>query len=175
MREFFLDLNATQIAAWYAALVSTLGLGWEIYKYTQKGIELSVTAKGNMIPAGGPIPVGKTDRVVSVNVRHVNGPPTTITHVGVEIFRSHLHKFITYDSPSWLRFGLEKLIPSYCCSLGEAISDEMCDFPVYLRVGEEWDCYLDQNEIIELDQDEKVYVSLTHTLANEDVLEPIKL
>jgi hypothetical protein len=175
MWEFVVDLNATQIAAWYAAFISSLGLGWEIYKYVQKGIELSVTAKGNMIPAGDPVPVDKTDRVVSVNVRHVKGPPTTITHVGIAIFRSRWHKLITYDSPGWFQSFLKKMFPSYGYGLGVAISDEMCDFPDNLKVGEEWDCYIDQNEIPELDQGEEVYVSLTHTLADREIMEKIRL
>lgn len=172
MWESISDLSATALAAWYAAVVSTLGLGWEIYKYLQEGIELKISARGDMVAAGRGHP-RSGERCVNVNIQHVSGPPTTVTHIGIRNFRSWWHKLITYDAPEWLRTGLEKINQSYGHDFAFMVASDLCEFPERLEVGDEWNCYIEQNEISDVVDMENTYIVVAHTLGDEEVLERI--
>lgn len=74
-------MNASDYAAWYAAVVSTIGASWEIFRQLRSGARLRIDAIPNMIPRNvHPEIDGR--RYVSVTVTNIGDQPTTITHFG---------------------------------------------------------------------------------------------
>lgn len=169
MWETIRSLTVSELAAWYAAFISTLALGWEIVKYIQQGIELEVSARGNMVLAGAGHP-GHGKKHVLVSVKHVSGPRTTITHVGIRKFESRWHKFISYDSPSWLQTVFRKIGLSEGHQPAILPGNPQCEYPAELEIGNEWKCYFDQNELYHLAGGDLIYIFVMHTMRDNEEL-----
>lgn len=81
---FIEKMNTTDIAAWWGAVIASLVLVWDMYKWMTKGPRLFVRLSPNMKVFGDPLREGTT--WVSVTVSNVGDRPTTIKGVGMEYY-----------------------------------------------------------------------------------------
>jgi hypothetical protein len=89
-------MSGVEFLAWWGAIVSTLVLGWDIYKWKTTGAKLTITASANMESYNIPEYEGKT--LVTANVSNVGDRPTTITTVALVLYKSKFHKFFNKSS-----------------------------------------------------------------------------
>ena len=110
---------------------------------------------------------GQTHLVITV--KHLSGPPTTITHVGFHVFKSKRYKAVATTAPLWMRRRF-KLFPEHS---GFTPASGTCRYPHKLEVGTEWVCTLEQSQFDELLKDGVLYLVLAHTLGRKEILEPV--
>jgi hypothetical protein len=158
------NLTASEWAAWYAAFVASLALLWEIITYLREGIKLDINAQPDVLLVGEGQP-NRNKKYVRVNVKHVGGPPTTVTHVGMRKFDSLWHKISSYRTPSWFRRIVR--VPQH--DLGVFVASNKCQFPQRIEVGSEWNCLLDQAEFPEVTNGERLYLVIAHTLGDREI------
>jgi hypothetical protein len=99
------SMSSTDIAAWWGAIVASLVLLWDVYKWTVEGPRLTMRLSPNMKVLGYPSREGKT--WVSVTVANVGNRPTTIKGVGMEYYanwfsrlRNRAEKTAVFPNPS---------------------------------------------------------------------------
>ena len=85
-------MNTTKLVAWWGALLSTIVLFWDIYKYRTAGPRLCFRVRGGIILV--PSDVKRT--FVSSEVTNRGDRPTTITNLCVAYFKKP-------RSLAWLR------------------------------------------------------------------------
>jgi hypothetical protein len=73
---------STDIAAWWGAIVASLVLFWDVYKWKTQGPQLVMRLSPNIVVMGDPLREGKT--WVMVTVSNIGDRPTTIKGVGME-------------------------------------------------------------------------------------------
>jgi hypothetical protein len=93
-------MSGVEFLAWWGATVSTLVLGWDIYKWKTTGAKLIVTASANMESYNIPEYEGKT--LVTANVSNVGDQPTTITMVAMVFYKSKFHKFFNKSGKAFV-------------------------------------------------------------------------
>jgi len=170
MWETIKELTPSEWAAWYAAVVATTALVWEIIKYVREGFKIEIQVKANMVLAGQGHPDhGK--KFVSINVRHLSGPPTTITHVGYWQFSSFWHKLFSHDAPRWFR----RLLKTKSVDGGVFIADDFCSHPHKLEVGTEWNCHIEQGKLPAVGKKGRLYIVIAHTLGKENIWKKLDL
>ena len=79
-------MNTTRLLAWWGALLSTIVLFWDIYKYRKAGPKLRFRVRGGIIL----VPSDDKRTFVSSEVTNRGDRPTTITNLGVAYFKKHL-------------------------------------------------------------------------------------
>ena len=79
------------IIAVYGAIVSTLVLIWDIYKWKNKGPKIEGRITSNMIGINAPEYQDK--KLTVVNITNTGDKPTTITNVSLKFFKSKIKKF----------------------------------------------------------------------------------
>ena len=84
------NMTSTEIVAWWGAIIASVVLLWDIYKWMKQGPRLVMCLSPNMQVWGDPSREGKT--WVSVTVSNVGDRPTTIKGVGMEYYPSWLHR-----------------------------------------------------------------------------------
>jgi hypothetical protein len=114
------SMNTTDIVAWWGAIVASLVLLWDVYKWMAEGPRLTMRLSPNMRVLGDPSREGKI--WVSVTVTNVGNRPTTIKVVGMEYYANWF---------SWLRNRAEK------AAVFPNPSDSF-PLPRVLKPGEEW-------------------------------------
>lgn len=153
-------MSASEWAAWYAAIVATVALLWEIIRYFREGLRLRVTVQPDMVLVGTGVP-GQGETHIMINVRHVSGPPTTITHIAFRKFKSVWHERLVRLAPSWL-------LRQFRVSSDGAFwvpSQLNCQYPHRLEIGTEWQCALEQSKLDEARNDGgELYAVVAHTL-----------
>jgi hypothetical protein len=82
---------STDIVAWWGAIVASLVLLWDVYKWMVEGPRLTMRLSPNMEVWGDPSREGKT--WVSVTVSNVGNRPTTIKGVGMEYYTNWFSRF----------------------------------------------------------------------------------
>ena len=99
------SLSTTDIVAWWGAIVASLLLFWDVYKWMVEGPRLTIRLSPNMKVLGDPSCEGKT--WVSVTVSNIGTRPTTIKNVGMEYYsnwisrlRSRAEKAAVFPNPS---------------------------------------------------------------------------
>lgn len=150
-------ITITQFAAWWGAIIATLVLIWDIYKWKKRGAKIVIKARPNMV---GVPSDDKTYIVVIVTNR--GDLPTTITHlVGLyypSIFSKFLHRkinfFFPYPGPT----------PP----------------PYTLQPGNEWKGLIDQDNLKQdlLVQGRKkgfLYCGVVHSSSNKPMLKRVNI
>ncbi len=84
-------MTTTEIAAWWGAIVATLVLLWDGYKWILQGPRLSMRVAPNMLIIGDPEREGK--KWISVTVTNIGDRPTTMKGVGMEYYISWYQRF----------------------------------------------------------------------------------
>ena len=77
-------MTSTEVAAWWGAIVASVVLLWDIYKWKTQGPKLTMRVAPNMQVWGDPSREGIT--WVSVTVSNIGDRPTTIKGVGMEYY-----------------------------------------------------------------------------------------
>ena len=107
------------LIAIYGAVVSTLVLIWDIYKWKNKGPKIIGRIMSDMIGLNSP--EYKDKKLTLVNVTNTGDNPTTITHLSLKFYKSKIKKLfkkstqtmligtpsISYPIPHVLKPGLE--------------------------------------------------------------------
>ncbi len=81
-----INFDSTVIVAWWGAIIATLVLIWDIYKWKRTGPILRVRVKSNMKTTG--IPMYENDTLVVIEAVNMGDRPTTITLVGTVYYKS---------------------------------------------------------------------------------------
>jgi len=162
-------MTPSDYAAWYAAVVATAALLWEIVRYFREGLRLKASARAGMVMLheGNP---GHRKNHILVSVKHLSGPPTTIGAIGFHSYRSVWHRRFESIAPLWVRRRL-KLYPT---KSGISFSSFNCQFPQRLEVGSEYTCNVEEAKIREIMDEGVVYAAISHTLGRRDILTPVQ-
>lgn len=135
-------MSITDFVAWWGAVIATLVLLWDIYKWRHAGPRLTLKARPNMYFSGLSELDGK--RLIFVEVSNNGDRPTTITKL-----------LLVYYDGLW---ALIRRNAQYFLVKNPGIANSL---PHKLGVGEEWDGYTfhtDENE--QMLQSGYLYVSL---------------
>jgi hypothetical protein len=79
-------MTASDIAAWWGAVVASLVFFWELYKWWESGPKVRLTANANMLIYGDPLREGK--KFVTVRAVNVGDAATTLTILGGNFYSS---------------------------------------------------------------------------------------
>jgi hypothetical protein len=99
-----MTITVTELVAWWGAVVATLVLVWDVYKWGRSGPVVNVSASPNMQTIGmGPDYEGKT--FATVEATNTGNRATTLTHlIGVQypsllarVRRKPYHQFFVTD------------------------------------------------------------------------------
>lgn len=94
--------KVTSIVAWWGAILSTIVLLWDIYKWKTSGPRLKIDITPNMqYFEQGTGRVDDKDYIV-LNISNIGQRLTTITHVGMQFFESHLMKVLRKPKASFI-------------------------------------------------------------------------
>lgn len=80
------EFTVIEFVAWWGAIIATLVLAWDIYKWKTRGPNLHIRLTPNMKVIGDPVREGQT--WVTINVSNVGDRPTTIKSFGFEFYPS---------------------------------------------------------------------------------------
>jgi len=85
-------MTSTEIAAWWGAILATLILFWDVYKWKRQGPKLVMRLSPNIHVFGDPL--RENNLWVSITVTNIGDRPTTIKGVGMEFYTSWLQRLI---------------------------------------------------------------------------------
>lgn len=142
------DLKPSELAAWYAACVSTAVFVWDIFKWLRGNAQIRVSVVGDMIEvrAGA-----RPETFLHVEVVNVGGRKTTLTHLAIA----------QYDTVwSWLRRR---------SSWQGVVTDPLPGrLPQELDVGGRWSGLIEQDAQIENGaRNARLYVAVYHSVARK--------
>jgi len=83
-------MKSTYIAAWWGAIVASLVLAWDIYKWKNQGPQLTMRLSPHMKVIGDPTREGIT--WITITVSNIGDRPTTIKGVGFEYYKNWFHR-----------------------------------------------------------------------------------
>jgi hypothetical protein len=84
------QFELTTVAAWWGAIIATLVLVWDFYKWSNRGARLEYDVKTNMNTFGDPTTSGNT--YVTVRVSNTGDRSTTIENMGFLHYRTWVHR-----------------------------------------------------------------------------------
>jgi len=147
-------MSASEIAAWWGAAVATLVLGWDIFKWRQKGPQLRLTVSPGM-KIYGDVPNAEPDKLyVLIEVVNVGDKKTEITNVVGLYYKSLLQRILGKNEKSFV-------------VVNPAFSTE---FPCFLEPSERWMGGIEQSEELEeLSRKSLLYCGIFHS-ANKKAL-----
>jgi hypothetical protein len=150
-------MNATDLAAWWGAIIATCVLGLEIYKLKKSGPVIDVSASPDMETFGG-IPAGLQNKTfVVVKVTNAGDRNTTITHL------------IGFHYSSWFKRFRKKR--KAFVVVNPALSRPL---PHVLGPGEEWIGGIEQNpELEEMSRNGYLYCGVYHSCGKKPVLQRV--
>ena len=162
-------MDLSDWAIWYASVVATAALLLELARYARERLSrLHMSVQSQMIPllAVGHQDPKDTHRIsfVIIDLRHVSGPPTTLTNVGFRVFRSAWHHRINRCAPRWLRGKVPFLSP-----VANYWMTQMDSLPKRLEVGDFWTGHIEQSEVAEIQNKGAMYAVVAHTLTRREL------
>ncbi len=83
-----IGLTGTDIVAWWGAILATVVLLWDIYKWKTAGPRIRFVVRSGMIVVGDPSREGQT--FVSAEATNVGDRPTTITNLVLQHYKTYL-------------------------------------------------------------------------------------
>ena len=122
-------MSASDIAAWWGAIIATIVLGWDVFKWKKTGyqLRLSVLPSRQAVEAGGFV---ASPRYIIIEVVNIGDKRTEITHVVGSIYKSHLQRLRKKPAESFL-----VLKPEFSST-----------FPCLLEPGQRWMGGINQTE-----------------------------
>ena len=116
-----ITFTATDIVAWWGAIIATTVLVWDIYKWRTSGARIRLLVQSGMKLFGDPDM--EDDTFITFKVTNIGDRPTTITAVG----------FRHYET---LFSRLRKKVNKACIITNPEFNHQR--LPYVLEVGEEW-------------------------------------
>ena len=153
-------MNASIVAAWWGAIVASIVLLWEIFKWATRGAHVIVNASPNLQTvnqAEGKLDDGKIIYVEAINAGDL---PTTITHLVFHQYETVLKKF--FNEPQ-----------NQGVIIKQGAGHEL---PHLLTPGSHWVGMINQDELVEKLGDKGLfYCGVIHTPRKKPVLTKINL
>ncbi|MEJ1402549.1 MAG: hypothetical protein RPU61_03400 [Candidatus Sedimenticola sp. (ex Thyasira tokunagai)] len=127
-----ITLSTTDIVAWWGAIIATIILVWDVYKWKTSGAKIRYFVSSEMKLFGGIEDNDKT--YITFRVANIGDRPTTITTIGGKYYKSLWRKLTNKVDQAFV-------IPS------PAFNHQV--LPYVLEVGQEWMGGAEQTEDIE--------------------------
>lgn len=152
-------MELTKIAAWWGAVIATLLLGWDIYKWKRSGPIINVSVSSNMKPVGNSLSRIQDKTFIYVEVVNKGDRKTTITHLVVFHYSSFFKKLINKKNMQ-----------------GIVVSALNKPLPYVLEPGELWQGGILQNkELEEMIKNGYLYCGIFHSSGNKPILRRVVL
>ena len=129
--EFSLDFTLTDIAAWWGALVATTVVGWDVYKWRNRGAQITVTATPNVRTLNVP-GISEDDLFVSITVYNTGDQPSTITNLQGVYYKTLRHRLLRRSNMAFVVVN-----PGFCPGL-----------PSVIQPGGMWQGGISQSELL---------------------------
>lgn len=151
------EMSASDWAAWWGAIIATVVLAWDVFKWQKRRCDIRLSAFPNMQSLrGGRI---GSDKNICVEVTNNGDKITTLTHLVVKHYKNRL---------AYLRRkpSMQGLVPS---PLGQPL-------PYELAPGKRWAGLVDQRRLEEITPDIRyLYCGIYHTASNRAKMIRVKL
>lgn len=95
-----LNFINTDLVAWWGAILATIVLVWDIYKWKTSGPQIRFNAKPNMKTFNVPTHDGKT--WISATAENIGTGATTITHLAFQYYKNWFKKIFKKPDSSWV-------------------------------------------------------------------------
>jgi hypothetical protein len=142
-----ITLDLTGILAIWGAVLSTIAIFWDIYKWRTSGPSLHMRVSTGMVAYNMPVYEGRT--LIMVSVTNRGDRPTTITHLNM-----------AYYDTWWKAILCMKPSQNYWV----ANPNTFQQVPFELKPGIEWKGMIEQNSEIEIwAQEGYLYATLNHS------------
>ncbi len=155
-----MEQNSSVIAAWWGAIIASIVLLWDIFKWTTQGPRIVVHAKPNMHRVNQL--KGKLDEenLIFVEVVNRGSQPTTITHLAIYQYESRLKKILNKPKTQGAVFQ----------------QDTGQQLPHLLGPGAQWSGMIDQNDLTEKWGTEGlIYCGVLYSSSKKPVLTRVNL
>jgi len=152
-------MKITELAAWWGAIIATLVLLWDMYKWERSGPIINVSASPNMQPFGKipNHPEGK--KYIAVEVTNIGNRKTTITHLVVFHYKSLFRKIRGKKDKSIIVL-LPALLPP--------------PLPYVIKPGERWLGGIEQtSELEETSRNGYLYCGIYHSCGKKPILQMV--
>jgi hypothetical protein len=158
MIPYIAALTPSDYAAWYAAVVATLVLAWDVVKYRRATSRLRIRATYNMqilSPGKGLEP----EKNVSLSVTNVGEKKTTITNVAMYCYKTFWDWLLRRESDLLIVVRFVSDVPT----------------PASLDVGDTWDGLFRQSEEVQAMLDSfRCYIGVQDMVKGKSVVVRIK-
>ena len=142
-------MTASDIAAWWGAILATIVLAWDIFKWLRSGVRLKVRVTPNMQVAGD-----ETEKqLVHVEVVNRGDKTTTITH------------WAFYEFDSWLDRVRNKRK-----AMGIVPYPEGPDLPFELEPGKRWSATVAQAGLFAHFSHKQIFCVIIHSGSDKEEL-----
>ena len=151
-------MNATNLAAWWGAVIATLVLAWDVYKWKRTGPIVNVSASPNMQTFGGVLDAFQDKTFVVVEVTNIGDRKTTLTHL------------VGFHYTSIFLWLIKKKNKAFIVA-NPALSTPL---PHVLEPGERWLGGIEQNkELEEMSRNGYLYCGVYHSSGKKAVLQRV--
>lgn len=155
---FNITLTGTDIVAWWGAVIATIVLSWDIYKWKTSGPRLKFKVTPNMLVVGDPAREGKT--FISANATNIGDRPTTITNLVIQHYNNYFNMFRHKPSTSMIVVAPNTARP----------------LPFVLQPGQVWQGLAIQDQELEkLAKDGYLVCGLCHSHSDKEINRRIDL
>jgi hypothetical protein len=137
-------LTITEIVAWWGAVIASLVLVWDVYKWARQGPKLRINVRPNMQTYG--ISEYEEGTYVVVDAVNVGSLPTTISIIGLTYYKNTFYRLI-------------RKAEAHFVSPSPVLTQPL---PFLLEPGRQWTGGLIQNEELEKMAKEGVLLCLVY-------------
>jgi len=152
-------MKITELAAWWGAIIATLVLLWDMYKWERSGPIINVSASPNMQPFGKipNHPEGK--KYMAVEITNIGNRKTTITHLVVFHYKSLFRKIRGKKDKSFIVLPQALLHPP---------------LPYVIEPGERWLGGIEQtSKLEEMSRNGYLYCGIYHSCGKKPILQRV--
>ena len=151
-------MNATELAAWWGAVIATLVFVWDVYKWKMAGSIINVSVSPNMQTFGGISNGLEETTFIVVEVTNTGDRKTTLTHlIGVH-YTSMFNRLRKKQNKTFI-----VVIPVLSTPL-----------PHVLEPGERWLGGIEQNqELEEMSRSGYLYCGVFHSSSKQPILQRV--
>lgn len=152
MSNINITLSGTDVVAWWGAVVATVVLVWDIYKWRTSGPKIKFVVQPNTLVVGDPTRKGQ--KFISVNATNVGDRPTTITNLVLQHYKNYFNMLRRKPSTSMFIVSPSTTQP----------------IPYILQPGDVWQGLSIQNsELEDLAKDGYLVCGLCHSHSDKEI------
>jgi len=152
-------MKITELAAWWGAIIATLVLVWDMYKWKRSGPIINVSASPGMKTVGNLPNHLEGKKYISIEVTNTGNKKTTITHLVVFHYISLFQKLIKRKDKSFI-VGTPAFFPP--------------PLPHVLEPGERWLGGIEQAcELEEMSRNGYLCCGIYHSSSKKPVLQRV--